>query len=40
MNFLWSLFVQSPKAFLAIPAEMPHAGSGFVKGHSGPSVAS
>jgi hypothetical protein len=38
--FLWSLFVQSLTAFLAIPAEMPRAGSGPINGHSDPNFAS
>jgi hypothetical protein len=38
--FLWSLFVQSVTAFLAVPDEMPQAGSGPMSGHSDPDFAS
>jgi hypothetical protein len=38
-NFLWSLFVQSLTALLAIPTEMPQAGSGPMNGPSDPNFA-
>jgi hypothetical protein len=30
-EFLWSLFIQSVTAFLAVPTEIPHAGLGLIE---------